>query len=199
MYSPEVEMLSLHSDSFGPALLIMKWKFHFQLQGACELHVMKQRCFNGMNTNRMRCRCRYLKILAEPSAKREVHMIVDVHAFSSREQNWLKKLNGKEQTPNGLHNLIYKERVTPVKSSMYNDAKSDRVSLEMWYMSSTWWEEKIIWKCLTFVLGVNAYTGGKGAWKPMKTSWVHCRLWLKVPATYPPITDWVHSKCSCRF
>ena len=43
------------------------------------------------------------------------------------------------------------------------------------------------------------HTGGKGAWKPTKTSWVHCRLWLKVPATYPPITDWVHSKCSCRF
>ena len=42
-------------------------------------------------------------------------------------------------------------------------------------------------------------TGGEGAWKPMKTSWVHCRLWLKVPATYPPITNWVHSKCSCRF
>ena len=42
-------------------------------------------------------------------------------------------------------------------------------------------------------------TGGEGAWKPTKTSWVHCRLWLKVPATYPPITDWVHSKCSCRF
>ena len=42
-------------------------------------------------------------------------------------------------------------------------------------------------------------TGGKGAWKPTKTSWVHCRLWLKVPTTYPPITDWVHSKCSCRF
>ena len=39
-------------------------------------------------------------------------------------------------------------------------------------------------------------TGGEGAWKPMKTSWVHCRLWLKVPATYPPITDWIHSKCS---
>ena len=42
-------------------------------------------------------------------------------------------------------------------------------------------------------------TGGEGAWKPTKISWVHCRLWLKVPATYPPITDWVHSKCSCRF
>ena len=40
------------------------------------------------------------------------------------------------------------------------------------------------------------FTGGEGAWKPMKTSWVHCRLWLKIPATYPPITDWVHSK-SC--
>ena len=39
-------------------------------------------------------------------------------------------------------------------------------------------------------------TRGEGAWKPMKTSWVHCRLWLKVPTTYPPITDWVHSKCS---
>ena len=39
-------------------------------------------------------------------------------------------------------------------------------------------------------------TGGEGAWKPMKTSWVHCRLWLKVPTTYLPITDWVHSKCS---
>ena len=38
-------------------------------------------------------------------------------------------------------------------------------------------------------------TGGEGAWKATKTSWVHCRLWLKVPATYPPITDWVHSKC----
>ena len=42
-------------------------------------------------------------------------------------------------------------------------------------------------------------TGGEGAWKPMKTSWVHCRLWLNVPTTYLPITDWVHSKCSCRF
>ena len=42
-------------------------------------------------------------------------------------------------------------------------------------------------------------TGGEGAWKPMKTSSVHCRLWLNVPTTYPPITDWVHSKCSCRF
>ena len=41
-----------------------------------------------------------------------------------------------------------------------------------------------------------AHTGGKGAWKPTKTSWVHCRLWLKVPTTYPLITDWVHSKCS---
>ena len=41
-----------------------------------------------------------------------------------------KKLNGKEQTPNGLRNLIYKEYVTPAKSSMYGDAKSDRVSLE---------------------------------------------------------------------
>ena len=40
------------------------------------------------------------------------------------------------------------------------------------------------------------HTGGEGAWKPTKTSWVHCRLWLKVPATYLPITDWVHSKCS---
>ena len=39
-------------------------------------------------------------------------------------------------------------------------------------------------------------TGGEGAWKPTKTSWVHCRLWLKVPATYPLITDWVHSKCT---
>ena len=39
-------------------------------------------------------------------------------------------------------------------------------------------------------------TGGEGAWKPTKTSWVHCRLWLKVPTTYPLITDWVHSKCS---
>ena len=39
-------------------------------------------------------------------------------------------------------------------------------------------------------------TGGKGAWKPTKTCWVHCRLWLKVPATYLLITDWVHSKCT---
>ena len=39
-------------------------------------------------------------------------------------------------------------------------------------------------------------TGGEGAWKPTKTSGVHCRLWLKVPTTYLPITDWVHSKCS---
>ena len=42
-------------------------------------------------------------------------------------------------------------------------------------------------------------TGGEGAWKLTKTSWVHCRLWMKVPATYPPITGWVHSKCFCRF
>ena len=42
-------------------------------------------------------------------------------------------------------------------------------------------------------------TGGEGAWEPTKTSWVHCRLWLNVPTTYPLITDWVHSKCSCRF
>ena len=43
---------------------------------------------------------------------------------------------------------------------------------------------------------LTGFTGGEGAWKPIKTSWVHCRLWLKVPTTYPPITDWVHSKCS---
>ena len=48
-------------------------------------------------------------------------------------------------------------------------------------------------------INVPTSTGGEGAWKSTKTSWVHCRLWLKVPATYPPITDWVHSKCSCRF
>ena len=42
----------------------------------------------------------------------------------------------------------------------------------------------------------NTLTGGEGAWKPTKISWVHCRLWLKVPTTYPLITDWVHSKCS---
>ena len=40
------------------------------------------------------------------------------------------------------------------------------------------------------------HTGGKVAWKPTKTSWVHCRLWLKVPTTYLLIADWVHSKCS---
>ena len=39
-------------------------------------------------------------------------------------------------------------------------------------------------------------TGGEGAWKSMKTSWVHCRLWLKVPTTYLLITDWVYSKCT---
>ena len=48
-------------------------------------------------------------------------------------------------------------------------------------------------------LSLAPYTRGEGAWKSTRTSWVHCRLWLKVPATYPPITDWVHSKCSCRF
>ena len=32
-------------------------------------------------------------------------------------------------------------------------------------------------------------TGGEGAWKPTKTSWVHCRLWLRVPATYLLIAD----------
>ena len=52
---------------------------------------------------------------------------------------------------------------------------------------------------LTAHINSSQDTGGEGAWKPTKTSWVHCRLWLKVPTTYPPITDWVHSKCSCRF
>ena len=37
---------------------------------------------------------------------------------------------------------------------------------------------------------------GQGGLKTNKTSWVHCRLWLKVPTTYPPITDWVYSKCT---
>ena len=56
----------------------------------------------------------------------------------------------------------------------------------------------LLFAIMTILLTVSPtlVTGGKGAWKPMKTSWVHCRLWLKVPATYPPITDWVHSKCS---
>ena len=50
--------------------------------------------------------------------------------------------------------------------------------------------------CPDCTLVLTVCTGGEGAWKPMKTSWVHCRLWLKVPTTYLPITDWVHSKCT---
>ena len=64
-----------------------------------------------------------------------------------------------------------------------------------WSLNPRWGEWlKDVW-CPSNTL----LTGGKGAWKSTKTSWVHCRLWLKVPATYLPITDWVHSKCSCRF
>ena len=55
-----------------------------------------------------------------------------------------------------------------------------------------------LWTTLRWAgcLSQEVTTGGEGAWKPTKTSWVHGRLWLKVPTTYPPITDWVHSKCT---
>ena len=37
---------------------------------ACELHVMKQGCFNVINVIRQRrCRRRYLEIISRPSAK----------------------------------------------------------------------------------------------------------------------------------
>ena len=64
----------------------------------------------------------------------------------------------------------------------------------------SWWETKCsVWGADRDLFPYSPHvmvTGGEGAWKATKTSWVHCRLWLKVPATYPPITDWVHSKCT---
>ena len=50
--------------------------------------------------NRLRrCRCRYLQIFAEPSAKREVHVMHNVQFLESVSA---KKLNGKERNPTGF-------------------------------------------------------------------------------------------------
>jgi len=40
------------------------------------------------------------------------------------------------------------------------------------------------------------YTGGEVSWKPVGTSWVHCRLWIIFPPMYPPITSGVHPECN---
>jgi len=34
------------------------------------------------------------------------------------------------------------------------------------------------------------------SWKPVGTSWVHCRLWIIFPPMYPPITSGVHLECN---
>jgi len=39
-------------------------------------------------------------------------------------------------------------------------------------------------------------TGGEVSWKPVGTSWVHCRLWIIFPPMYPPITSGVHLECN---
>jgi len=44
--------------------------------------------------------------------------------------------------------------------------------------------------------GLVTITGGKVSWKPVETSWVHCRLWIIFPPMYPPITSGVHPECN---
>jgi len=39
-------------------------------------------------------------------------------------------------------------------------------------------------------------TGGEVSWKSVGTSWVNCRLWITLPAMYPPITFGVHLECN---
>ena len=57
------------------------------------------------NMNRLRrCRCRYLQIFAEPSAKREVHVMHNVQFLESVSA---KKLNGKERNPTGFVTFNY--------------------------------------------------------------------------------------------
>ena len=45
-------------------------------------------------------------------------------------------------------------------------------------------------------LRTTTHTGGKVSWKPVGTSWVHCRLWIIFPPMYSPITSGVHPECN---
>ena len=43
---------------------------------------------------------------------------------------------------------------------------------------------------------VDADTGGEGPWKPLVTCWVHCRLWITLPAMFLQNTFCPHFECN---
>ena len=137
MYSPEVEMLSLHSVQLWSSSTDYEVKVSLPTSGSMRTSRDEAKMFRWyehesdevpLQISQDPCRA-----LCQKRGSRDRRC----SRVQFRGTELAKKLNGKEQTPNGLRNLIYKERVTPAKSSMYNDAKSDGVSLETRYTSST--------------------------------------------------------------